>query len=351
MPLVTTTIGAYPKPDYLGVPDWFKSAGGPNTGDPTTAYSEYMRQAGDDIESLMARAVADVIRDQVDAGIDIPTDGEVRRDNYIHYHCRHLEGFDFDALTNKRMRTGAWTASVPTIRGAIAAGAPFLADEWRIAQACTERPVKVTVPGPMTITDSVADDFYGDERRVGVALAEAINTEILSLAEAGCRWIQIDEPLFARWPDKAVAYGMDNLERCFHKVPKGAVRAMHMCCGYPEKLDQEDYLKADRSTYFTLADALEDTAIQAVSIEDAHQHNDLTLLERFKTIKVIFGVVSIAISRIEPVEEIRDRLAAALGHIDPERLIAAPDCGLGMQSREAARAKMANLCAAAKSIG
>ena len=350
MPLVTTTIGAYPKPDYLEIPDWFRSAGGPNTDDPTAAYSEYMRNAGDDIESLLVRAVREVVADQVEAGIDIPTDGEVRRDNYIHYHCRHLTGFDFDDLTEKRMRTGAWTARVPTIRSAITVNAPFLVDEWRTAQGCTDRPVKVTVPGPLTVTDSVADDFYYDECKVGVALAEALNVEIRALAEAGCRWIQVDEPLFARWPDKAVAYGMDNLDRCFHKVPKETVRAMHMCCGYPEKLDQDDYLKADRSSYFTLADALEDTSIDAVSIEDAHQHNDLSLLEHFKTIKVIFGVVSIAQSRIESVEEIHDRLAAALEHIDPARLIAAPDCGLGMQSREAARAKLANLCAAARAV-
>ena len=351
MPLVTTAIGAYPKPDYLEIPDWFRRAGGPNTDDPTSAYSNFMRDSGGDMEAVLARAVREVIEDQVEAGIDIPTDGEIRRDNYIYYHCRHLEGFDFEDLTSKEMRTGAWTAQVPTIRGPVAAGAPFLADEWRVSQACTDRPVKVTVPGPLTVTDSVADDYYHDERKVGIALAEALNTEILSLADAGCRWIQVDEPLFARWPDKAVAYGMDNLERCFHKVPKETVRAMHMCCGYPAKLDQEDYLKADRSTYFTLADALEDTSIEAVSIEDAHQHNDLALLEHFKSIKVIFGAVSIAQSRIETVEEIHDRLTAALDHIDPHRLIAAPDCGLGMQSREAARAKLTNLCTAAKAVG
>ena len=140
MPLVTTTIGAYPKPDYLEIPDWFKSDGGPNTSDPTTAYTDFMGQTGDDLEALLARAISEVVADQVDAGIEIPTDGEIRRDNYIHYHCRHLQGFDFENLTEKRMRTGAWTAQVPTIRGAVSAGAPFLVDEWRAAQACTKRP-------------------------------------------------------------------------------------------------------------------------------------------------------------------------------------------------------------------
>lgn len=350
MPLLTTTIGAYPKPDNVDVPDWFR-CGGPGAGDPTSAYTDYMREAGREVRDRLDRATREVVLDQVEAGIDVPTDGEIRRDSYIYYHCRHIAGFDFETLVEKEMRVGAWTAKVPVIRGPVEAGAPFLPDDWRAAQAATDRPVKITVPGPMTITDSVADAYYGDEKAVGAALAEAINAEVRALAEAGCPWIQVDEPLFARWPDKALAYGMDNLERCFHGVPDTVTRAMHMCCGYPEKLDQPDYLKADRDAYFTLADALEETSIQAVSIEDAHRHNDLTLLERFKTIRVIFGAVAIAQTRIETVEEIAERLTDALGHIDADRLIAAPDCGLGMLSRETARAKLANLCTAAKSVG
>ena len=350
MPLLTTTIGAYPKPDFVELPDWFRD-GGPGAGDPTTNYTAFMRQAGDDLEEILVRGAEQVVRDQVEAGIDVPTDGEIRRDDYIHYHCRHLDGIDFESLTEKAMRTGAWTARVPTVTGPIRAREHFLPREWRIVQAMTDKPVKVTVPGPMTVTDSIADDYYGDESKVGIDVAEALNTEIRALAEAGCRWIQVDEPLFARWPDKALAYGMDNLERCFHGVPDTVTRAMHMCCGYPEKLDQPDYLKADRDAYFTLADALEETSIQAVSIEDAHRHNDLSLLERFKTIRVIFGAVAIAQTRIETVEEIVERLTDALGHIDADRLIAAPDCGLGMLSRETARAKLANLCTAAKSVG
>jgi len=350
MPLQTTTIGAYPKPDYVTLPDWFR-CGGPNSTDPTGAHTAYLREAGAEIEETLDRATREAVRDQVDAGIDVPSDGEIRRDNYIHYHCRHLAGFDFENLTEKVMRTGAWTAKVPTIRGPVAAGAPFLVRDWRIAQAETERPVKITVPGPLTITDTVADAYYGDERQVGVALAEALNVEIKALAEAGCRWIQVDEPLFARYPDRALAYGLDNLERCFHGVPKEATRAMHMCCGYPERVDQEDFPKAERSAYFALAEALEDTSVGAVSIEDAHRHNDLGLLERFQRIRVIFGAVAIAKSRVEPVEEIVERLRAALEHIDAQRLIAAPDCGLGMLSRATARAKLANLVAAANAVG
>ncbi len=350
MSLLTTTIGAYPKPDYVKVPDWFR-CGGPNSDDPTGAYTAYMHEHGDEAEEALARGAREVVLDQVDAGIDVPGDGEIRRDNYIHYHCRHVEGFDFDNLIEKEMRTGAWTAWVPTITGPLAAGAPFLPDDWRAAQAATDRPVKITVPGPLTITDTVADAYYGDEQKVGVALAEALNAEIRALADAGCRWIQVDEPLFARYPEKALAYGIDNLERCFHGLSGEVIRTMHMCCGYPEKLDQDDFPKAERRAYFTLAEALDQSSIQAVSIEDAHRHNDLRLLEKFANTRVIFGAVAIARTRVEPVDEIVARLGAALGHIDADRLIAAPDCGLGMFDRETARAKLTNLCVAARAVG
>ncbi len=349
MALLTTTIGAYPRPDYVDAPDWFRD-GGPGTDDPTGRGTAFWRRSGDDVEERLARATREAVRDQVDAGVDIPTDGEIRRENYIHYHCRYLGGIDFDRLTKKEMRAGAWTAKVPTITGPIEAGAPFLPREWCIAQAATKRPVKITVPGPLTITDSIADAYYGDERKVGEALAEALNAEIRVLADAGCRWIQIDEPLFARWPDEALAYGLENLERCFHRVPAHVVRTIHMCCGYPAKLDQEDYPKADQGAYFTLADALADTSIQAVSIEDAHRHNDLALLEHFASSRVILGVVAIAKTRVEPVDEIVDRLEAALEHIDADRLIAAPDCGLAMLDRDTALAKLANMTAAARAV-
>ena len=123
-----------------------------------------------------------------------------------------------------------------------------------------------------------------------------------------------------------------------------------MCCGYPDRLDHPNYPKADPNAYLQIADAVEYSSIDAVSFEDAHRHNDLSLLERFEKTSVIFGAVAIAKSRIEPVEEIRERLQQALQHIDAERLIAAPDCGLGLLDRDMARAKLTNLCAAAKSV-
>ncbi len=350
MTLLTTTIGAYPKPDYIPTPDWFRESGA-GTSTPTEAYQRYLSHLPDNIEELLDRGTREVINDQVNAGVDIPTDGEVRRENYIHYHCRHIKGIDFSILTEKVSRQGAWVANLPTVTGPIEIIGSFLPRDYRVAQAATDRPVKITVPGPMTITDSIADTYYNDDKQLGAALAAALNTEILALSEAGCVWIQVDEPLFARKPEAALDYGFENLERCFHGLPARVNRAVHMCCGYPEYVDQENFQKADRTAYFQLADAIEDSSINAISLEDAHRHNDLVLLEHFKTTTVILGVIAIARSRIETIEEITDRLEAALHHIDADRLIAAPDCGLGFLSRDLALAKLSHMVKAAGAVG
>jgi 5-methyltetrahydropteroyltriglutamate--homocysteine methyltransferase len=202
----------------------------------------------------------------------------------------------------------------------------------------------------MTIADTNVDLYYDDDRKLGADLAAAVNAEVRSLAEAGCTWIQVDEPVFARKPEAALDYGIENLNRCFHGVPEGVTRVMHMCCGYPDRLDRDDYPKADLDAYIRLAEAVDGAEIDAVSIEDAHRHNDLSLLERFARTTVILGVVAIAKSRVEPVEEIRARLSAALEHIDAGRLIAAPDCGLGLLGRDRALEKLRNLSAAARSL-
>ena len=343
MPLLTTCIGSYPKPPYVPRMDWMHlrvEAGEVED----EALSPEERQAAFD------RATREVVAEQTAIGIDIPTDGEMRRGNYIHYHCSHLDGFEPDTLTECTMRGGAWTAEVPTFTGKVAAREPFLVRDWQIAQAATEKPVKITVPGPFTIADSTANVFNPERRSWCAALADALNVEIRRLADAGCRHIQVDEPLFARLPDQALDFGIETLERCFHGLPAGVTRTMHMCCGYPDKLDETDYVKADPEVYRRLASAVEASIVDAVSIEDAHRHNDLSLLDAFSRTTVILGVVEIASSRVETVDEIAARLRAALDHIDADRLVAAPDCGLIMLGSELARAKLARLVDAARAV-
>jgi 5-methyltetrahydropteroyltriglutamate--homocysteine methyltransferase len=347
--MLTTTIGAYPKPESVPIKDWFQRDGGTDTAEPTAGYAETVRQYGARLEAILDRATLEVVREQIDLGIDLPTDGEIRRENYIHYHCRHIGGIDFESLTEKQMR-GHYQARLPTITGPLRAGPPFLVRDWQIAQSATRKPVKMTLPGPLTIGDSVADAYYENPRTRGAALADTLNVEIRRLADAGCPVIQVDEPVFARRVEEAQAFGLEHLERCFHKVPRSTERVVHICCGYPDRLDAEDYPKAPKEAYFELAESLDQVDVDAVSIEDAHRPNDLALLERFTRIRVILGVIAIARSSVEEVEEVRERLRRALEHIDSARLLAAPDCGLGLLGRDLARAKLEVLTAAAHSL-
>ena len=171
----TTCIGAYPKPDYVDLPDWFNHPDGPDAMDPTERWSDAMNTLGNDAQSIISRGVQEFIADQVEAGIDIPTDGEVPRENYIHYHCRYIEGIDFGVLTEVSLRNGAYSARLPTVNGPVSARNIFLVRDWKRAQACTDRPVKITIPGPMTITDTTADAYYDDAERLGAKLADALD--------------------------------------------------------------------------------------------------------------------------------------------------------------------------------
>jgi len=350
MPFLTTTIGAYPKPSYVPIPDWFQQES-TTTEDPTRALDECNSSINPELEELLDKGTIEVVREQVELGIDVPTDGEVRRENYIHYNCRNMKGFNFSRLTEKSMRDGQWKVSVPTIDRPVEAGDEFLVRDWKIAQSATDRPVKITIPGPLTIMDSTFDGFYNDDKKLAADLAMAINREILRLTDKGCLWIQIDEPIFARKPEETLAYGIENLERCFHNVPDQVDRSVHICCGYPDRVDSVDYLKASPDSYSRLAPALDSAAVDAISIEDAHHHNDLKLLELFHQKTIILGVVGIARSRIESVEEITLRLQEALNHIDASRLMASPDCGLGMLTKDQVMAKLKNMVQAAALCG
>ncbi len=353
MALKTTCLGAYPKPDWLPVRDWFQIEEGHTTAgsEVTRLYTKTANQAGTEFDKLLDEATRAAVADQVECGIDIVTDGEQRRENYIHYHCRHLAGFDFEDLTRKVLRSGAYETELPTIRGKIEPnGDHFLDHDWKVAQSFTERPVKLTVPGPITIMDTTANDFYRDDRELAFDLADALNYEIRALADAGCKFIQVDEPVFARKPDEALAYGVDALERCFDGVPTDVTRVVHMCCGYPNHLDDETYLKADPMCYHQIAQAMDASSIDQLSLEDAHRHNDLGLYDKFQAITIVFGAIAIAKSRVEPVEEVADRITQVLDHIDRDRLVIAPDCGLGFLGRDLAMEKLKNMTAAAAAV-
>ncbi|SLN33894.1 5-methyltetrahydropteroyltriglutamate--homocysteine methyltransferase [Roseovarius litorisediminis] len=349
MLLTTTCIGAYPKPDYVPISDWFQVRHDAEEYNDTVLRQWSEANSGDAL-ALMDRATAEVVADQIACGIDVPTDGEVRRENYVHYQCRHFDGFDFENLTERVLRNGAYRSELPTIRSVIRANdTKTLIRDWQVAEAAAGRPVKITVPGPMTISDTTADVFYNDPPRLARDLADALNGQIRALADAGCRYIQVDEPIFARKPNEALEYGMETLERCFHGLPAEVTRVVHMCCGYPSYLDEKGYPKADQASYTQIAEAVDGLADQ-ISIEDAHRHNPTDLFSQFEKSSLIVGFVTVASSQVESVEEIRARMLEVLEYLPAERLIAAPDCGLGFLGRDLAMKKLQNLCRAARSV-
>ena len=339
--MLTTVIGAYPKPSYLKITDWFNASGGTDTEYPTKFYEEEIQKIGNDIENLFNKATREIIIDQEECGIDILTDGEVRRENYIHYHCRNLEGINFNKLTEKVARTGNYKCWLPTITSKVKAKEAFLVEEWKKNQSLTTKDLKITIPGPMTISDTISNTFYKSDEQMGEDLADAINVEIKRLVDAGCKFIQVDEPLFARKPENALNFGIKNLERCFKDIKNQNIEKItHICCGYPDKLDAIDYPKAPLDSYNKISKALNNSIIDTVSIEDAHRHNNLEFLKDFKNTKVIFGLIKIASSQIETKEEIISRIKEALKFIDKEQLIVAPDCGLGHLTRDLAKIKL-----------
>ena len=341
MPVLTTTIGAFPKPSYLNMETWVDNPSQPVSKDkPWEKYSK----------ELLSQATKDVMHAQANASIDIPTDGEVRREHYIYYFLKHMEGFDFVEQKKRNIRGTERVISAPRIIREIRNPVPFMQEDYEAAQDETSTKVKITLPGPMTIMNSVVNEHYTNKRLLVKDLIKAINGEVKALADAGCKWIQIDEPMLARKPKEAVMYGIKDVEKCFEDV--NVNRVVHLCCGYPRYVDQleDDVYKADPNVYFDLAPALDNANFDAVSIEDAHRNNDLQLLELFKRKKVILGTVAIAKTQVETVDDITKRLYQAKEHIDPDRLMTAPDCGLGMLSWDTAAAKLKNLSEAAKRV-
>ncbi len=349
--MITTVVGAFPKPEYLNITDWFNTPGGTDTARPTSRYLEEIEKMGINSESIFLKATEEIIKDQIDCGIDIITDGEVKRENYIHYHCRHLSGIDFEKLTEKSARTGNYKCWLPTIVNKIEAQDSFLEFDYLKAQKISDRSIKMTLPGPMTISDTIANKYYKSDKKLGQDLAKALNVEVKRLVKAGCKYIQVDEPLFARKPEEALNYGIENLEICFEGIEDSSIEKItHICCGYPDKLDAVNYPKAPLYSYKKISKQIDNSIIDTVSLEDAHRYNDNELFDSFKKTKLIIGLIKIASSQEETEEEIIKRIKSISNHIDIDRIIAAPDCGLGHLPKQLAKRKLKTMVRAVKNI-
>jgi len=342
--LPITMVGSYPRPFYLGIPSWFDTQG--QSGYTTSMYDKYMKETDNvEIKRRQRIALAEVIKDQELMGSDILTDGEVKRENYIHYHCRHLNGFDFQNLISKESR-GNYEFDAPNVVGRVSASDSFLSEDWVEAQALTDLPVKVTLPGPMTIADTVANSFYPNLEDLCEDLSIALNKEILRLCESKVKYIQVDEPLFARKVKEAYDYGFRTLEQTLAGVEKYDVHiAVHICCGYSDVNDETDFRKAEHNSYVQLADGLEKIKnIHCVSLEDARERIPDELFQKLQRLQVMLGVQQSCSTTVRSSESIEARVMEIIDIGFPvERLLMSPDCGMAMQRRSCCAEKMKQL--------
>lgn len=333
-PLPTTLVGSLPRPAWLATPE---------------AVRPEWRLAGALLAEGQDDAVLVALKLQEDLGLDIVTDGEQRRRHYIESFTQGLAGFDYTRLVDKRTRGGRYTAPVPMVARPVAWRQPVLLAALQFARAHTTCPLKVTIPGPMTIVDTSHDAYYGNARVFAFAVADAINTEARALAAAGADVIQIDEPCFNVYLDQVEAWGIAALDRCLDGV--AATTAVHVCYGYgtPAVLAWKRQNR-DWDQYRRLLPLLRASRVQQVSLEFAAPGLDPSVLRLLGDKDVLFGCVDVSPAPAEPVEAVAARLRAALAHVPPERLYPCTDCGMAPLPRRLAQEKLAVLVAAARQV-
>jgi 5-methyltetrahydropteroyltriglutamate--homocysteine methyltransferase len=264
------------------------------------------------------------------AGIDIVTDGEVRRESYSNRFAVALEGIDGDNPAEIIGRTGATTV-VPRVVGPIRRRAPVELRDATFLRANTDRPAKITLPGPFTMSMQAKDDHYNDPEAVAMAYAAAVNEELRDLKAAGMDVVQLDEPWMQARPAQAKAFGVKALNRALEGIA-GPI-TVHLCFGYAAVVN-------DKPTGYSFLPQLADSAATQISIEAAQPKLDLGVLKELGDKQVVLGVLDLGRPTPETAEEVAGLARKALGFVAPERLILAPDCGMKYISRELAFAKL-----------
>ena len=317
----TTIIGSMPKPGWLAS-EWYSIA-------------ESWRLSGPALSEALDDATRLALADQEHAGIDIVCDGEQRRPSHHSYFLSYLNGVDFANLKPKARRGGKSTQDVPCVVGPISLRAHRTLEDFRFLRALTGKPIKMTLPGPSTLVDGACDDYYGDERALAFAFADALRDEIRTLAEAGCDLVQLDEPAVTRLPEKLHAWGAEAIDRAFDGVT--VTSCVHVCYGYTSR---QRGGKEWKHGYDEILPALARTKVDQYSLEFAEPELPAALLGLLSGKTIQLGVINVGSEEIETREKVAARLRAALEVVPAERLIAAPDCGCAALPREVARAKL-----------
>jgi 5-methyltetrahydropteroyltriglutamate--homocysteine methyltransferase len=292
---------------------------------------QYLEEAQNDA-TLMA------IRAQEEAGLDIVSDGEIRRESYSNRFATALDGVDLDNPGTALDRSGH-PNPVPRIVGRIRRRHPVEVEDLKFLRAHTDRQVKITVPGPFTMLQQAQNDFYKTEEEAAMDYAEAVNAEIRDLFAAGADVVQIDEPYMQARPEKARQYGLAALNRALEGVT--GTTAVHICFGYAAIIHE-------RPSGYSFLPELAQCSCRQVSIETAQSHLDCSALAALDGKRVMVGCIDLSTPEVESVETIVDRIRRALPYVKPENVILAPDCGMKYLPREAAVGKLRAMVAAAK---
>lgn len=327
---VTTVVGSMPKPAWLMEQLPLNAEGKQVHG----KGADWLF-SGDLLESARDDATRLTVHDQVRAGIDVVSDGELRRSSYITYITSRLDGFDYETLAKKWTRNKRRLAEVGRCIGPVRRSGSILKKDAAFMLAETDLPVKITMPGPMTVVDSTADEHYGDEATMAMEVAAALNEEARELDALGVAVIQFDEPVFSRYPDKVKEWGITALDRCLEGV-NTAKTAAHICYSYPMPGVPRPIL----DTYPVILEALEGSKIDQLALEFEASKLDPELLRLCPSKTVMFGCIDNGIDEIETPEQVAGKLLAAAKYLPADQIQAAPDCGLVPLSLDIARAKL-----------
>jgi 5-methyltetrahydropteroyltriglutamate--homocysteine methyltransferase len=332
--LETSVVGSLPKPSWLAQPNMLRAP---------------WRLSGDELREAQDDAVRLVVLDQEEAGLAIVTDGEVRRRHYIWGFLDGLTGVDTERLAVQRSRGGRYSATTEVARiiAPVERSRPVFVDACRFARSVTQRQLKVTLPGPMTIVDSVADEHYHTDRKsLAMRFARILNAEARELAGAGADVVQFDEPCFNIFLDEVEAWGIEALEQCMDGVV--AKKAVHICYGYgtPTVLAWKTK-NTDWGHYGVTLPLLSRSSVDQVSVECAGSGVDVAVLRELVNKEVLLGVINVGTEDIETPEVVATRIRRALAHVPAAQLFPCTDCGLVPRSRETSRGKMRALAAGA----
>jgi 5-methyltetrahydropteroyltriglutamate--homocysteine methyltransferase len=327
--LPTTVVGSYPQPDWLVDREKLKS-----NSVPRVRLREIWRVTEEHLETAQDDATIVAIRDMERAGVDIVTDGEIRRESYSNRFATALEGVDIDTPAVLRLPSGRQSL-VPRVRGRIRRRHPVEVRDVEFLRRNTDRRVKITLPGPFTIAQQCRNEFYRDDEELAMDLAAAVNEEARDLEAAGADVIQIDEPWLRNNPEAARRYAVKAINRALEGL--SAQTAVHLCFGYAHLVDGKP------SGYSFLAELADSTA-QQISIEAAQPKLDLGILADLAGKSIILGVLDLGTNEVEDAQTVAQRIRDGLRHLGPDKLIPAPDCGMKYLSRETAFAKLKALC-------